>query len=82
MAPIFNENSLGRFYLPVDGETAVCRIPDLKGETAVTVKAERKGQKVIFSVEGELKDAAAEILLEDGRVVRTELKGARTTAEI
>ena len=82
VAPIFNENSLGRFYLPVDGETAVCRIPDLKGETAVTVKAERKGQKVIFSVEGELKDAAAEILLEDGRVVRTELKGARTTAEI
>ena len=33
-------------------------------------------------MEGELKDAAAEILLEDGRVVRTELKGARTTAEL
>ena len=78
----YTDHTTLRLYLPVDGETAVCRIPDLRGETAVTVKAEREGQKVIFSVEGELKDAAAEILLEDGRVVRTELKGARTTAEL
>ena len=78
----YTDHTTLRLYLPVDGETAVCRIPDLKGETAVTVEAEREGQKVIFSVEGELKDAAAEILLEDGRVVRTELKGARTTAEL
>ena len=56
-----------RFYLPVDGETAECRIPDLQGNTAATVTARRDGDTVSFRTEGVISNAVYEILLEDGR---------------
>lgn len=69
----YTDHPVLRLYLPVDGETAVCEIPDLQAETAAVVKATRNGSKVTFEVEGKLQDATAEIILEDGRKVSTAL---------
>ena len=64
--------------MPVEGETSVCEIPDLQGETATTVKALREGKDVTVSVEGPLTGASIEIILEDGSRVSAVLEGKET----
>lgn len=74
----YTDHTVLRLYLPVDGETSVCEIPDLQGETVATVKALREGKNVTVSVEGPLTGASIEILLEDGSRVSAVLEGKET----
>ncbi len=67
-----------RLYLPIDGETASVRIPDLKGEIAATVQATRMGNVVTVGVEGRLENAAIEVMTQDGRIVRETLENGKT----
>ncbi len=71
----YTDGTTLRLYLPVDGETAVCEIPDLSGETVTVVKAARNGDTVTFEVTGPLKNAKAQIILESGDTLEAPLEG-------
>jgi len=44
-----------------EGQSAACRLFDLKGEPAATITATRNGRQVIFAVEGTLTNAIVEV---------------------
>ena len=56
------------WYLPKDGDLALCRIPDVKGGIAAKVQAQRTGNTVRFTAEGTIRNASFRIILGDGSV--------------
>ncbi len=70
----YTEGATLCLYLPVDGETAVCEIPDLSAETVAVVKATRSGDTVTFEVTGALHNAGVEIILESGDTLTAALE--------
>ncbi len=70
----YTEGTTLCLYLPVDGETAVCEIPDLSAETVAVVKATRSGDTVTFEVTGALHNAGVEIILESGDTLTAALE--------
>ena len=69
----YSDHPTIRLYLPVDGETATCRIPDLEGNIVATVAARRNRDNITFSVNGNLKNAEYEILTDGGNIVKGSL---------
>ncbi len=70
----YTEGTMLCLYLPVDGETAVCEIPDLSAETVAVVKATRSGDTVTFEVTRALHNAGVEIILESGDTLTAALE--------
>lgn len=71
----YTEGTTVRLYLPMEGETSTCKIPDLGGQTACVITARRNGSEVTFHIEGRLQHAVAEVIRDDGSVIRSAMEG-------
>lgn len=65
----YQEHMCLRLYQPREGEAALCRIPDLKGNIVNEIRAEKKGDVLTVTAQKPLKETQLTIY-RDGRIVQ------------
>lgn len=71
-----------RYYLPSEQAPAMALIPDLKGNTVLTAKAERRGDEISIELSGSFSDVKAEIYLDDKEKRTAELTSESTKIKL